>query len=192
MADDALFLTFDDGPEPEVTIAILDLLAGYDIKATFFVLGEKARWHAQLIHRIFTAGHTLGNHSFNHPRMLGKPFLFLRQQVEATNDILADITGQKPLLFRPPYGYFGPGLLNILKKTGQKMVLWSLSTRDYRSGRTAKQIASCLLQKSRAGKIILCHDSLTNGANTITALREALPELVNRGFTFSPLAGEDR
>ncbi len=182
-----VYLTFDDGPDPAITPGILALFREHAVRATFFVLGEKAQRHPQIIKQIFEDGHAVGNHSFRHPRLVGKTKDFIRAEVTETDAAIAEIIGKRTTLFRPPYGRFGADLLSVLNDSGHKMILWSASTKDYQSAATAETISGNLLKQARPGKIILMHDGHANSRATLNALKNSLGDLIARGITFSPI-----
>jgi peptidoglycan/xylan/chitin deacetylase (PgdA/CDA1 family) len=187
MPPEHVYLTFDDGPDPEITPAILSLFREHKVRATFFVLGEKAQRHPQIIKQIFENGHAIGNHSFRHPRLVRKNKDFIRAEVTKTDAAVAEIIGKKPALFRPPYGRFGADLLSILNETRHQMILWSASTKDYKSAATAETISRNFLKHAKPGKIILLHDGHVNSRATLSALKNTLGDLSARGITFSPI-----
>ena len=182
-----IYLTFDDGPDPLITPELLRLLCRRNARATFFLVGEKVALYPNVVKKILDAGHVVGNHSYSHPTLLGKKEDFVRQEVERTDDIIAVLSGNSPKLFRPPYGRFGKALLNVLKETKHRMVLWNASTKDYQSESSAETISDSLLKSCKPGKIILLHDGHANSFNTLQALQKSLPELLDRGITFSSI-----
>jgi peptidoglycan/xylan/chitin deacetylase (PgdA/CDA1 family) len=187
MPDDRVYLTFDDGPDEQITPALLALLREHDLSATFFVVGEKVERHPEVVRQLFEAGHVIGNHSYHHPRLLGKNKDFIRAEVLNTDAVIAKIIGKIPILFRPPYGRFGSDLLSVLNDTGHKMILWSASTKDYKSDATPVTIANTLLKQTKPGKIILLHDGHANSTATLDALRSALGDLIARGMKFAAI-----
>jgi len=157
----AVFLTFDDGPHPEYTPEILEILDSYNIKATFFLVGEKVKKHQTLVRDIADAGHCIGNHGYSHTSMLFKPTGFMDSEIEKTDACIADTIGSKPQLFRPPYGRFGPRLLIRLHQKQKLLVLWNLSSRDYKKSITAHEIEK-RLYRAQKGQIVLLHDGHSN------------------------------
>ena len=150
-------LTFDDGPDPVYTQRILDILADYDVKATFFVLGKAAEKFPALVERMARAGHTIGNHSYNHhhPWMISSDRA--RQEVIRTTAIIEGITGKAPRWFRPPFGR----LRNAMRKQAQRdtmaTVLWSHSIIDWGPLGTEYGISK-RLQRIEPNDIVLMHD----------------------------------
>jgi len=150
-------LTFDDGPTPETTSKILALLASYNIKATFFLIGEKAEKYPQLVRDILTAGHTIGNHSWKHDSLL-----MLRSQRQLHADIhksqqLFATFGIRPLLFRPPVGITNPLLKTVLQNEKLKTVTFSCRAFDG-GNRKIANLAQRILKKLKGGDILLLHD----------------------------------
>lgn len=184
--DDHIYLTFDDGPDPEITPPLLDVLQQHHIPATFFLVGKKAEHHPEIVRRISEAGHTIGNHSYNHIRLLFQSASEIQFQIQATDDILAAITGHKPSLFRPPYGKFGPNLLHVTAQTGHRVVMWNHSAKDYKRDATRKSIEA-RLQKIKPGNIVLLHDGIRQSRLTLAALENALKGLRISGHQFAAL-----
>jgi peptidoglycan/xylan/chitin deacetylase (PgdA/CDA1 family) len=191
MRDKKVYLTFDDGPDPELTPRFLALLQRYEVKATFFVIGQKAQRFPKIVLQIKEHGHTIGNHSFSHRRMLWKSEDTLRFELNKTDEILYKITGQKPALFRPPHGHFGIQLLKVVKSTNHKIVLWSASVHDYKSYAIASTIQNKLQKTMGPGQIILLHDGHPNGIITFKALEETLRVLKDHGIEFSAILEEN-
>lgn len=157
---DAVALTFDDGPHPEVTPQILDTLAAHNAAATFFVIGNHAKAHPALIRRIHDAGHTLGNHSLDHHHFgVNRNLPYWRNQLEATQKIIADITGHPPFLFRPPMGFKTRALAAAAREFRLPVVGWSV--RAYDTQPTPPDLLARKLLKRTAGHdIVLLHDGL--------------------------------
>ena len=150
-------MTFDDGPAPDSTPQLLDLLDKYQLKATFFVIGEKAASHPELIKKILARGHTVGNHSFSHDNLLMlRPCQRLKQEIQATQDVLAKI-GVRPLIFRPPVGITNPRLKRVLAELGLTTVNFSCRIFDQGNRRVAN-LAARIMARLRSGDIIMLHD----------------------------------
>ncbi|WP_020586027.1 polysaccharide deacetylase family protein [Desulfobacter curvatus] len=151
-------LSFDDGPDKVTTPLVLDLLKSHQVPATFFVTGENARRHPDLIARILGQGHTIGNHTYSHdPLIMLKSSRQLKEEIIKTQDILA-VHGIRPLVFRPPAGITNPKLGPVLSELGLTAVTFSRRARD-RGNRRISGIASKILGRVRPGDIILLHDS---------------------------------
>lgn len=186
MRDEYVYLTFDDGPDSAVTPALLRLLAEFQIPVTFFVIGKKVEQHPGILAKIHAAGHAIGNHSFSHALMIWKSRLSIEQELTQTDKVILKTTGKTATLFRPPHGRFGPNLLLSLRAANRKMVLWNLSTKDYRATTTADQIQSSL-HAARPGQIVLLHDGHANSGRMLAALKNALPAMLERNVRFKAL-----
>ena len=165
-------LTFDDGPDPEKTPRLLDLLAFAQVKAMFFVTGENAEKHPQLIRRIAQEGHSLGNHSWSHPWLVTKGRNRIEQEIMRCQQLLTEIAGQAPIFARPPYGQKDFRYYRILKEHNLIPVLWSLNIRDYWG--SSVDVIVRRLNRSKPGDILLLHDGDPKAKNTIGAVREWL------------------
>ena len=150
-------LTFDDGPSPSSTPIVLDLLERYQFKATFFVTGEKAARHPQLIADILSHGHTIGNHSWHHDHLLMlRSRQRLTQDIQRTQEVL-DHSGIQPLVFRPPVGISNPRLKRVLQDQGLVTVTFSCRAFD-QGNRKVINLAQRILDRLKPGDIILLHD----------------------------------
>ncbi len=188
-------ITFDDGPHPVYTPRVLDILKQYNVRACFFVLGYKAKTHPELITRMIAEGHEVASHGFHHhfPWFLG-PRAIIREVREASR-VIAEITGQPPRLYRPPWGLFN--LFSLLHSFlfGQRVVLWSFMSWDWGRRCTPESITRQVLSRVRDGSILVFHDSddtpgATPGApaKMLAALPMILQELQRRGLAIAPLA----
>jgi peptidoglycan-N-acetylglucosamine deacetylase len=176
-------LTFDDGPSPEHTPALLDLLAEHQVPATFFLIGSKISEHPAIVQRIVAEGHSLGNHSFNHPRFDRSSMRKQWEEIERTEQALTSCDGLKRHLVRPPYGRLGLGTLAVCLARRQRIALWNRDSLDYRLER--EQIISRFeSQPIRRGDVLLFHD---DGSPGIDALRVLLPRWRKAGLEFGTL-----
>jgi len=183
--------TFDDGPDPKYTPELLDLLKEFGVKATFFVLGNKAEKYPELISRMHDEGHLIGIHNYTHksPNWIMTPWKIKRMQVDRTADIVRDITGERPIYYRPPWGILNLGDVIILRKA-YKIVLWSVMASDWKSKVGADKLKRVLLKNIKSGSIVLLHDSGdTPGAdedapgNMLKGLREVIADLQRREYS---------
>lgn len=156
MASAGAHLTFDDGPDPERTPLVLDLLARFGIRATFFVIGERAARAPQLVRRIAAEGHTLGNHSWDHPSMIGLSRIEIRQQLSRCQGVIGSILGTTPSWVRPPYGRRDYRFYQESKRLGLVPMLWSVDSWDW-LGIGSTSVAR-RLRRARPGDIVLLHD----------------------------------
>lgn len=155
---DGIALTFDDGPFPASTPLLLDLLAQYQLPATFFVIGKNAAAHPELIEAILSHGHTIGNHSYRHDNLFSlRSYRNMKQDLLATQDILAK-AGIRPLVFRPPIGITSPRLQPVLASLGLQTITFSCRAFD-RGNRNIRDLSSRVLRLLQPGDILLLHDN---------------------------------
>ena len=181
----AVALTFDDGPSPRYTPPILQLLAQYRARATFFVLGAHAWKYPALTARIAAAGHELGNHTWSHPHLAGCDPRELAQELGRTELALALLGLPPGCLFRPPYSEVCAQLKLYLEATHRRLVLWTIDAGDY-LGLSGPEIAWRVLQQLQPGAIIVFHDSdeseQADRRPTIAALELLLPYFRDQGW----------
>jgi peptidoglycan/xylan/chitin deacetylase (PgdA/CDA1 family) len=179
-------LTFDDGPHPVHTPQILEILRHHGARAAFFPLGRNAERHPDLVREMSAGGHTVGNHSYGHRRMFLAPAHQILREMADTSQIIADLTGQRPLFFRPPWGLGGWRSLRLASRLHMRTVLWSVSSKDWtRPG--AERIMRRVLEKARDGSIVLLHDAKFDDpeedrSQTVGALPEIIAGLRTRGL----------
>ncbi|MBO7229925.1 MAG: polysaccharide deacetylase family protein [Bacteroidaceae bacterium] len=173
----AVYLTFDDGPIPIVTPWVVDLLKKYDIKATFFMVGDNVRKHPQEFRYVIDNGHRVGNHTFNHLKgFITSTDRYIENVELADKYISSD-------LFRPPHGFVNHKLYNRLCKR-YKFVMWDLVTRDYSYRMGGKDVLANIKKYTRNGSIITFHDSLRSESNLKYALPLAIEWLLEQGYSF--------
>lgn len=182
-------LTFDDGPDPRYTGRILDLLEELQIKATFFIVGEKAERHPELVERMIKEGHHIAFHSYEHANgMLKSPGYTKRDFQECRK--LSQKYGWDIHLFRPPWGHTNLWSNYYARQNEFHLVYWNVMAQDWSKNATPVTIASKLMKRVKPGAVICLHDS--GGAprapeHTISALKQALPWLLNQGYEFTGL-----
>ncbi len=184
-AEKCVALTFDDGPHPLYTKEILDILDRYNAKATFFVIGKNAQDNKELLLEELKRGHEIGNHTFTHPDLKIISNEKFREELIATDNIIKEITGEKPKLFRPPCGYISNSIVNTLSENDYSVVLWSWrqDTRDWaRPG--VNHIVSTVITNINDGDIILFHDYNSKKSQTPNALEIILSQLSEKGYKF--------
>ncbi len=152
-----LALTYDDGPNDPDTLRLIEVLATHDVKATFFVLGRFVQQKPEIVRALASAGHAIGNHSWDHPRLIFASNTELRRQVEQTQSAVFDACGVTPTLFRPPYGGRRPGTLHEVRRLGLEPVLWKVTCYDWKPTSADKVFAHAQRQ-IRGGDVILLHD----------------------------------
>ena len=177
--DNAVYLTFDDGPIPEVTPWVLELLDKHNIKATFFMVGDNIRKHPDVFRMVVERGHRIGNHTFNHIR----GFEYLSSNYLANTDKANEM--MKTDLFRPPHGHMRWMQYMTLKRH-YKIIMWDLVTRDYSKKLRPPQVLANVMRYARNGSIITFHDSLKswNNGNLQYALPRAIDFLKEEGYEF--------
>ncbi|MFC4146492.1 polysaccharide deacetylase family protein [Micromonospora mangrovi] len=178
---DRVALTFDDGPDPQYTPQVLDLLRSYGVKATFCVVGENAQNHPELIEAIVAEGHTLCNHSWNHDTTLGKRSPdAIRADLLRTNDaIRAAAPNARIAWFRQPGGEWTYPVVSICTELGLTPLHWSVDPSDWQAPGAAK-VTSAVLGDTGPGSIVLMHDAGGDRRGTVEALHRILPELISR------------
>lgn len=183
-------LTFDDGPDPKYTPAILDILDQFNVKATFFMVGTHVSRNPELAKRVADRGHEIGSHTYTHRNLLGLPRLALLREVVKNQSVIEKATGRHPTLFRPPRGLYDNGLGSVLEREGLTLVLWSRSSVDW-SEPGPEAVVRNVLTKVQNGDVILFHDSgdlvgSTGGSrlSTVEALPTIISELKRRGYAF--------
>ncbi|GHT58935.1 polysaccharide deacetylase [Bacteroidia bacterium] len=173
----AVYLTFDDGPIPEMTPWVLDLLDKYGIKATFFCVGDNVRKYPEIYQMVRDRGHNVGNHTFHHLQgwKVDKE-TYLKDIEEA-----AKLINSK--LFRPPHGHMGLPQFYTLKKK-YKVIMWDVITRDYSRLMTSDEVFEVVKKYTRNGSIIVFHDSLKSGDRMKESLPRSLDWLIEQGYSF--------
>lgn len=179
-----LALTFDDGPSAE-TPAFLDLLAGYGVRATFFVCGANLQRRPGIARETLAAGHEVGNHTDTHPLLLSLPPWRVRAEVERAQRLIEDRLGWSPALFRAPFGVHAPGLRGALEQESLTAVRWTVIGHDWRL--PADRVAQRVLRGAGPGGIVCLHDgdqvrAQVDRSQTLRALEAILPPLLDAGY----------
>lgn len=182
-------LTFDDGPDPRYTGKLLDLLEEMNVRATFFIVGQKAQDHPELVERMLSQGHSVAFHSFEHANGMFQGRKYTKTDFEKCRE-LSQRNHWNIHLFRPPWGHTNLWSKYYAQKNGFQLVYWNVMAQDWSRNATPVTIASKLMKRVRPGSIICLHDS--GGApgapeNTISALKKALPWLLSQGYKFVSL-----
>lgn len=178
-------LTFDDGPESELTPQILDILDEYNIKATFFVIGQNAARHTDVLKDIYDRGHEIGNHSWSHKYLPKISKASKKNEILKTEELLVDILGEHTPIFRPPYGAVKAQDKELINSLGYKIVNWSVDTKDW-AGTSGEQIMKYVKQQLKPGGIILMHNSgnIKIVKNTIDTLPTIIDWIIEQGYEF--------
>jgi len=183
-----LALTYDDGPNDPSTLRLLDVLARHDVKATFFVLGRFVEQKLEIVRALAAAGHVIGNHSWDHPRLIFASNSELRRQVGRTQEAIFDACGVRPTIFRPPYGGRRPGTLQAVRKLGLEPVMWNVTCYDWKAT-SGEQVFAHAQRQIRGGNVILMHDGdqQAMGADrrhTVEATERLIAHYKAQGFEF--------
>jgi len=181
----AIYLTFDDGPTPEVTEYVLDQLNQYDAQATFFCVGENIEKNPSIIDRINSQGSTIGNHTFDHERGIKSSKTDYLKSVERCNLALGNL-GISSRLFRPPYGSLSLTQHKEITQNGYRVIFWSHLSGDFDHKLNIEESLKSL-KKAKAGSVLLFHDSLNAFANLRVLLPEVLKHFSSLGFTFKKI-----
>lgn len=174
-------LTFDDGPDIEVTSKILKILREEHVPATFFVTGRMVKEYPQMLKQIDEEGHVIGNHSWSHPQLTKLSSEKIESELHRTNEIIEKVVGKKVLLFRPPYGATNSRVQQVIKKNGFLIINWSVDTNDWR-GNSGSTIEKIVKQQVSPGGIILQHNAGNKLQGTIDALPKMISFLKSQGY----------
>ncbi|NYF25123.1 polysaccharide deacetylase family protein [Sporosarcina sp. JAI121] len=170
-------LTFDDGPDPKVTMQILETLNKYDAKATFFMLGSRVEYYPEIAKSVQEAGHELGNHTWNHPDLTKAGMEKIRNEIDKTSSMIENVTGQQATAFRPPYGAVNE---TVRSQSNLPIILWDVDTLDWKH-RDSNKLLTNVKSMTKNGSIILMHDI---HQSTADGLDSVLTYLQSEGYTF--------
>ena len=179
--DKKIALTIDAAWDDDKTPYILETLARYNVKATFFLCGFWAEAYPQQVKAIADAGHAIGNHSMTHPHMNKLSPAQITEEIEKLDDLLQSITGEKTTLFRAPYGEYNDSVITTVRAMGHEPIQWSIDTIDWKPERSAQTILDTVLPKLKDGCIILCHN---NGYKIEQYLPTLIETALSQGYTF--------
>ncbi len=176
-------LTFDDGPHSEKTPLILDVLRDNNVKATFFIVGENVSGNEEIVERIISEGHEIGNHTFRHKYLFKVDRRVMELEIDLCDDEIFNYSEYNATLFRPPGGIYNDVLSSVCNERGYDMVLWSIDTRDW-AGTSAENIEKEIMSNVKDGAIILMHDYVCCESHTDAALKSVIPKLKELGYSF--------
>ena len=187
--ENKIYLTFDDGPIPEITVWVLEELKKHDAKATFFCIGHNIEKHPEIFEKVINEGHSIGNHTFNHlngwktstEEYLKNTFLCEEQILESK------ICNLKSKIFRPPYGKIKPSQSKKLRRLGYKIIMWDVLSADYDTSISPEKCLENVLQNVSSGSIIVFHDSVKAFPNLEYTLPKALKYWTAKGFVFDTI-----
>ena len=185
-SDGGVYLTFDDGPDPLITARLCNMLTNLRCPATFFVTTSRVESAKLLLLKLYDSGFTIGTHGHNHRSLLFASYRQVKEQLELSLNRIEEIIGTRPNLFRPPFGRFNLNALRACAEENIKLVLWSLSVKDWQP--TSPDILSGqILSSAKSGDILLLHDHGAGALNMLEALPAVITGLRERGFTLKAL-----
>jgi peptidoglycan/xylan/chitin deacetylase (PgdA/CDA1 family) len=185
-------LTFDDGPDPETTKEVLDVLGRRGVKATFFVIGAKAAKHPEMVRAIVDAGHEVGVHSFAHDRLFSlRGAKRVREDLERAVQTIEEITKTRPVLFRPPIGHTNPTIARVADELDLVVIGWTVAARDGIARTKADDVVTRVDRGLEDGVIVAMHDAAERGGRKpagVTALGAVLDAIEAKNLTVVPLS----
>jgi peptidoglycan/xylan/chitin deacetylase (PgdA/CDA1 family) len=191
MDEEVIYLTFDDGPTPEITPWVLNLLEQYNAKATFFCIGKNLKQHPVLVRQIIEQQHKIGNHSFSHLKgwqTKSKNYINdILQAAEIIQSTTNNTAINQKLLFRPPYGQITKTQANVLIDKGFTIVLWDILTGDFDPNLNPEKSLKKTLKNTKPGSIVVFHDSLKAKKNLQYILPNVLKHWSQQGYQFKTL-----
>ncbi|HVO61582.1 MAG TPA: polysaccharide deacetylase family protein [Terriglobales bacterium] len=181
-------LTFDDGPNDPYTPQLLEVIGKYNVKATFFMLGQHVQAHPHLARMVADAGHIIGNHTFNHPNLIFLAANRVRTEIEDCRRALSDAVGQHSGLFRPPFGGRRPASLRLARSLGLEPIMWNVSGWDWNAP-SPEYIEKKIASRMRGGSVILLHDGGhermgVDRAKTVIATGRLIARCESEGYEF--------
>ena len=177
-------LTIDDGPSPVYTPQVLAILREHGVTATFSMIGKSVTYYPAIARQVAEAGHTVINHTWDHANLTSLSAAAQRAEIARTSQAIHAATGVRPRMFRAPYGAWSPTVLKCCSEDGLIPLDWSVDPRDWaRPG--VSQIVRTIMGTTRTGSIILEHDGGGDRAQTVAALRIAIPRLLSEGYRFA-------
>ncbi len=180
-----IYLTFDDGPIPDVTEAVLDTLKKFDAKGSFFCIGDNVKKHPGILKKVLAAGHVVGNHTFHHVSGWKTPSSVYKKEVEDADEVINDHAGSTPTLFRPPYGRITREQIRSIQ---HQIIMWDVLSFDYDLSMSPERCLKGTIKATRPGSIVVFHDSIKASKNLLYTLPRFLEAYSSKGYTFKPLA----
>lgn len=183
-----LYLTFDDGPVPGVTEWVVDLLAEHQAKATFFCVGDNVRKHPEVFRKVIAAGHTVANHTFNHLDGWKNEYETYLENIQRCDQVMAEnhSSGEKPLLYRPPYGKLTLKQIKAIRRNHQ-IIMWEVLSGDFSPALSPQKCLQKTIQYAGKGSIVVFHDSYKAERNLKIALPGVLAHFGKKGYSFEAL-----
>jgi peptidoglycan/xylan/chitin deacetylase (PgdA/CDA1 family) len=188
-SENTIYLTFDDGPTPEITERVLEILDKHQIKATFFCIGDNVRKNPEIVQKIISKHHSVGNHTYSHLKgwkTKTKTYISNTEACEIKLNSLFKIRNSK--LFRPPYGKITPWQSYKLRTLGYKIIMWDVLSKDYDASISAEMCYENVVNTVSSGSIIVFHDSNKAKENVLNSLEKTIETLKSKGFNFEKIA----
>ena len=178
-----LSLTFDDGPRKAQTLKTLSILKKYDIKATFFVVGENIEYQKDVLKEVYNQGHEIGNHMYAHENINKINKKEIKESIIKTNNLIKEVTGKAPSIIRPPYGIVNDDLKQICDELDMDIILWT-DDKDSKDWELIpeSEIINNVTKKVSNGDIFLFHDGNEKYKNTLSAIDVIIPQLQKKGY----------
>ena len=179
-----IYLTFDDGPTPEITDWVINTLDTFDAKATFFCIGNNIEKHPEIFKSIINKGHAIGNHTYNHLKgwkTKTKDYLI---NIYKTQLIIDSSYNSKPLLFRPPYGRIKLKQVKALSKLNYQIIMWNILSKDWDKTVEKEVCLKNVIQNTKEGDIVVFHDSIKASRNMQYTLPRMLDHFTKKGYEF--------
>ena len=181
-----IFLTFDDGPTDTTSRAILDILEKYDVKATFFCVGENIQRHADIVEELLSRGHVIGNHGHTHKNGWYCSAREYVKDVELCRQVLEE-AGINGKIFRPPYGKLKPKQYKLLKEKGFEVVMWDVLSGDFDKRVSGSDILRKSVRHTRPGTIIVFHDNIKSKEVVLEVLPLYIEHFLKEGYSFKKI-----
>ncbi|MFG2026647.1 polysaccharide deacetylase family protein [Streptomyces sp. NPDC048825] len=176
-----MVLTFDDGPDPRYTPHVLRTLKAHDVRAMFFVCGSMVVEHKDMLREMADEGHIVGNHTWSHPLLTGLGRSAIRSEMERTSEIIEKTYGERPGWFRAPYGAWNRAVFEFGAELGMEPLAWTVDTLDWKEP-GARTIERRVMKGAAPGVVVLAHDAGGDRSQSIRALRDYLPRLLDSGY----------
>lgn len=182
--ENTVYLTFDDGPVPEATDFVLQTLKKYNVKATFFCVGDNIKKHPDIFNKVVSDGHTCGNHTYNHLNGRKNDTHTYIENIRKCQELLPEISG-KPL-FRPPYGRLKKNQIKLIQKN-YRIIMWDVLTQDYNASLEKEKCLKSAIKATENGSIVLFHDSMKAYDNLRYVLPRYIEKTLSLGYQFKTL-----
>jgi len=184
-----LALTYDDGPNDPWTMKLLEVLEQEQVAATFFMVGRYVRERPEIARAVAGAGHAIGNHGFTHSNLIFASATKLRRELEDTSKAIEDATGERPFLFRPPFGARRPGTFKLAEELKMFPVMWRVTCFDW-TAKSHEEILKHARRQIAGGEVVLLHDGGHLGmgedrSHTVRASQQLIREYKDKGFSFA-------